>query len=647
VDPSQLFREALSNGKKPSYREFDLPLSAAEGRDLVKTRPAVLAGVWILSALYAGLFLDRGWVPHDEGMLGQNAERVLRGELPHRDFDESYTGGLNYAHAFAFRIFGVNLLSSRVVLLVGFLAFVPALFAIALRFLPLLGAGLLTLLSVAWSVPNYSASMPSWYVLFFATWGTLFLLRELDTGRKRWLLAAGACGGVSLLVIVVGLYIIAAALLYLAFREQVAAERGNFPRGRVSSAFPLFLTICCVGFAALLALLFRSRLTPSEVAYLAVPTLAVTAVLVWRTWTRRRGGSRERFRALWQLVFPFLLGALTPVILFILVYVISDAVDDLYRGLYVLPLRQIGVAKRHFPPLTTLVAAVPFGLLLAVADRISRRSGRVLTWTLVVLLGLLLLASRTDSVYRGVWDSARALPVVAALVGVSRIARGLQTGTMAAREQQELYLVLVMTALWSIVQFPFAAPIYFCYVAPFVALSLAAIVRAAPGVYYRPILTFYLVFALLRLNPGYISSLGVRFVPYRPLGRLELERGRLRVPLGDRRDYEDLMTAIQTRARGPYIYAAPDCPEVYFLSGRRNPTGVVFDFLRVPLGTKALLTLLEKKRINAVVENQTPDFSPLLSEDQRTALEQRFPRSQTIGRFVLRWRDSTSSSGEK
>jgi hypothetical protein len=119
------------------------------------------------------------------------------------------------------------------------------------------------------------------------------------------------------------------------------------------------------------------------------------------------------------------------------------------------------------------------------------------------------------------------------------------------------------------------------------------------------------------------------------------------VPLGDRRDYEELMTAIETRARGTYLYAAPDCPEVYFLSGRRNPTGVVFDFLRVPLGTEALLALLEKKRINAVVENQTPGFCPLLSEEQKAALERRFPRPQTIGRFVLRWRDPASSSGEK
>jgi hypothetical protein len=99
--------------------------------------------VWLLSALYLGANLNRGWVDHDEGTLGQSAERVLNGELPHRDFDDPYTGGLAYIDAHIFRLFGINLLSLRLLLFGVFLAWVPAVYAIAREFLtPLPAAGL-------------------------------------------------------------------------------------------------------------------------------------------------------------------------------------------------------------------------------------------------------------------------------------------------------------------------------------------------------------------------------------------------------------------------------------------------------------------------------------------------------------------------
>src|SRR6266478_5548255 len=62
---------------------------------------------------YAAWNLDRGWVAHDDGALAQSAERVLHGEMPHRDFDETYSGLLDYMHAGAFALFGTRLLSLR------------------------------------------------------------------------------------------------------------------------------------------------------------------------------------------------------------------------------------------------------------------------------------------------------------------------------------------------------------------------------------------------------------------------------------------------------------------------------------------------------------------------------------------------------
>ena len=68
-----------------------------------------LGAAWTLSAALGAHYLKRGWVPWDAGALGQSAERVLHGQLPHRDFDEIYTGGLSFLHALAFWLFGTKL----------------------------------------------------------------------------------------------------------------------------------------------------------------------------------------------------------------------------------------------------------------------------------------------------------------------------------------------------------------------------------------------------------------------------------------------------------------------------------------------------------------------------------------------------------
>src|SRR4051812_32907625 len=169
------------------------------------------------AAAYVAWHLNRGWVPLDEGSLAHAAQRVLLGELPHRDFDDVYTGGLAYLDAAAFRLFGTTLWSMRLMLFAVFLAWVPAVFYIASRMVrPLMAAGI-TLLAVVWSLPNYPAPMPSWYNLFFATFVIAALLRFLEDERYRWLFAAGVAGGLSFLGKVVGLYYVAGVLLFLVY----------------------------------------------------------------------------------------------------------------------------------------------------------------------------------------------------------------------------------------------------------------------------------------------------------------------------------------------------------------------------------------------------------------------------------------------
>ncbi len=594
--------------------------------------------IWLLSGVYLARFADRGWVPHDEGMLAQNAERTLQGELPHRDFDESYTGGLTFLHALAFRCFGTNLFSLRLVLFTFFLAFVPALYSVALRFLRPVAAGVVTLCAIAWSVPNYFASMPSWYVLFFATFGMLAILREVDTGRRRWLFIAGLCGGFSLLVIAVGLYFVAAGLLFLAFREQATAEDVRGVR-RGLSAFFLLQFIFCLAFDLLVFFLVRSHLEPMEFLHFVAPSLAVTGLLLWRSWKEGGGPFPARLLALLRLTLPFGLGVLVPVLFFILAYFVQSALPDLYRGIFVLPRRQVEVARVFLPPLGAIRAAVPYALLLGFSRWIPRRRVWIVTLLVGGVLAVALLVSRSESVYSAIWQSARSLAVVATFLGCWKLAGSLKSRSLSPVRQQELFLLISVTAIVSLMQFPFPTPIYFCYVAPLVTLCLVAITNRDASAPHFGVLVFYFAFALVRMNPGYIFTLGSRYSLYKPLALLDQERASLRVPERERDEYEALVASIQRRSEGPFIFAAPDCPEVYFLSERRNPTGIIFDFLRPPIPPLELLRLLDEKRVKVVVINRSPGFSRRHPRLLAAALESPFPHSEEIGRFVVRWRD--------
>ena len=96
----------------------------------------VLALLMLAASLaYLVPFVPRGWVPHDEGMLGQSAERVMRGELPHVDYQEPYTGGLSWLYAATFHVSGVDLLHIRWLLFAGAAAATLLTYSILRRFL--------------------------------------------------------------------------------------------------------------------------------------------------------------------------------------------------------------------------------------------------------------------------------------------------------------------------------------------------------------------------------------------------------------------------------------------------------------------------------------------------------------------------------
>ena len=613
-----------------------------------KSRPEadwrlLLLGVLILSAVYVAWHLGRGWVAHDEGTLGQSAERLLQGQLPHRDFDEIYTGGLTYLNAAAFRVLGTNLFSLRVVLFVVFLAWVPAVFYVASRLVKPLAAAGVTLLCVAWSLPNYTAPLPSWYNLFLTVFGVAALFRWLEDRRARWIVVAGVAAGLSFLVKVIGLYFVAGVLLFAVFQAHEESRRTAGAPARRAPAYSTFATLSLLCFVAALFMVVRHGLHPAEVIQFVLPGTVVAAFLIRNEWVNPAGDSRARFTALARLLVPFLLGVAVPVAFFLVPFVRGHALEPLFNGVFLLSSKRFGSAAYRMISPWSMLGLVPFALLALYGRKMAARFTRYHALALAALFTAWLVTSASAPlVYRIVWYALRALPPVLTFIGVLVLARPRAGDADAPLRRSQVLLLLGVTAVFTLVQFPFSAPIYFCYVAPLVVLTAAALYRyAAPMASAVPALTtvFLIAFAVLRVNTSLLFGMGVLYQPYPRTLPLEMPRGGLSVPDYDANMYNAAVMVLHRYARGGYTWASPDCPEIYFLSGLQNPTRTLFDFFDDPAGRDArILGALEQHGVTAVVLNRAPQFSANLTDAFVSEIERRYPLGADVGKFQIRWR---------
>ena len=601
--------------------------------------------VWVLTVAYAAFELKRGWIPHDDGAFAQSAERVLNGELPHRDFDDTYTGGLAFADALAFHAFGVNLASLRFVLFGFFVVWIPVVYYVASRFAGAYASAGLTLLAAAWSIPNYSAAVPSWYNLFFAIFGTAALLRYIDTGTRRWLFVAGICAGLSIVVKIIGLYFVAAAILFFAYREQ-------FPHSNPSSGFRTLnriyraaIVVGTVAIAFILANMIVRNPGSHGLVYFLLPPCALMTVLVSRELSSDRVRTDCRFTAFFKMLVPFAAGTMIPVVIFLIPYMRSGAVRALVHGVFILPAKRFESATMGPPNLNMMETLIPISLLLCLAYCCGKK-GRIIGGVVLgIYLGIVLhFSANTVWAYRAGWFSiATAIPLVTAVaaiyLGVPRFSRILDSD-----RQQRLMLLFSVLAMTSLVQFPFSAPIYFCYAAPVLILAAAGLFGFIPGtprIALGALMIFYLLFVIWRITPSFVNDMGYAASSDFQTEELSLPRGgQLRISPIEAQMYEELIPLIRQHTVGDFTYAGPDCAEIYFLAGLKNPTRTLFDSFDDPAGrTLRIQKAIEAHHITVLTFNERPGFAGKINQDLEQLVKTDFPYSRQVGNFRVRWRE--------
>ncbi|MBW3535268.1 MAG: glycosyltransferase family 39 protein [Gemmatimonadetes bacterium] len=621
---------------------------------------ALAFGLVAAALAYTLSLVDLGWIPHDDGMLAHAAGRVLDGELPHRDFDDPYTGGQALLHAWAFAVLGERLLALRLVLFAALAGTVPVIYWIARRFAGRTVAALGTALAVAWSVPTHPLALPSWYNLFLAILGVGALLRFQDTGRRRWLAAAGACAGVSILVKVVGLYFLAAAFLYLVFLDQeeatvAAPHAGDSAPTRRGGVHRAFVTAGLLTFLLALWALPGDARSPSTLLWLFAPPASLVGLILHREWTRvARVAAAVRTRRLVGRGLMISAAAAVPVALFLLPYLVSGSLGAVVEGVLLAPGRRLAAFLKPPPPAATALPLALVAVLVAWARR-SRRADRGIALALAAPLAVVAAgAGALPLLYRAGWWLLYPMAPVVVLLGAARMAAGddsprgsveadVSRGVAASRA--DLFLLLAATAMVGLVVFPTYVAHYVFYSAPLVVLAVLATVAPldrAPRAALSVLLIFHLVFAGLWVHRSEVWRMGDRHNRHPPAERLAMPRGGIRVTPGEAEAYGRLVAALESLEVGPYIWATPDAAEVYFLAGLENPTRTFYDFLdpdfyEDPQGRRDRLErVLERHDVGAVVVKRSPALvSPPVSTALREMLVARYPRAAEIGPFVI------------
>jgi hypothetical protein len=341
---------------------------------------------------------------------------------------------------------------------------------------------------------------------------------------------------------------------------------------------------------------------------------------------------------------PFAAGFALPLVIFLVPYVRAHAIAALLNGIFILPAKRITGAYMAPPEIGTILAVLGVIAILAVGARL-RGVGRLVLTAGVAAVSLFLLISSVNHgwTYRIAWHSAYWMIPPLAISGVMHLRRGEAAEKLGSSEhRQQLFLLLSMTALCGLVQFPFAGPVYFCYVAPLAILAAVAMLRDFPGIprlLLAVLFLYYLLFVVFRATPTFIYDMGQHYERDFETQTLDLPRaGNLRVDGDHVQIYKELIPLVQKHAGTGEIYAAPDCPEVYFLAGYKNPTRVLFDFFDDPAGrTERILKMIDTRPIRVVVIDLDPGFSGEIPDELHDALVERFPAEDRVGHFEVRW----------
>ena len=488
-----------------------------------------LALVCVFNAALLWFFHDRYWYPTDDGFYAHIADRLRSGEVLNRDIQDIHPGYIHFLHALAFQLFGLDLVSLRYPMIAA--AFVQAIVVFVLlqeRGLLLAIAG--GLATNALGIVQFMSPNANWYCMALAVVLVWWLMAR-PHGPTRLVGAGVILGTLTLFRHLTGIWV-AMAVIVLAL-----LERSSDARGRQLVLMRLQIAIML---AAVVGYLYWNPDTePGGVIFMGVWPVAVLGWILFKGRTRNRDVATA--------VGLLFVGTLIPIIPFVLYHLAHGSLGVLVHDLVVVASGELDLGfygKGWY-------GALPLaGFYQATSSFDFVRIVNGLYWTI--------------------------LPAVSAVNG-ALVVRALRKHADART------LTLPMIAVFfAMVALLFEGPLYLYYT---VGLSLIGamwlLAWTAPAMRGLSVATAVALSAVgVTFHAGQTRErtpvqilAGDRVTRFADLVDCGLPRCSLKVSAWDRTTYGDLVNVIETHtAPDDFILALPNDAELYFLTGRRNPT---------------------------------------------------------------------------
>ncbi|MGH3076811.1 MAG: hypothetical protein ACRDPZ_01355 [Gaiellaceae bacterium] len=309
-------------------------------------------------------------------------------------------------------------------------------------------------------------------------------------------------------------------------------------------------------------------------------------------------------------------------------------------GVVIAPRSRYEFSSLSGPAPVTLLRAAPIVALFVVRAHVPVKWRRLLDVAAGTLMILLVVTATTGLSYAILWGTTRALaPFVVVLGAVAILRRGRSDTALPA---QLVLSVVLVGGFATLVQFPFAGPVYFCYAAPLVLLvAIAGLRRMGLDARFLPplVLVALAVFGVRQLDHQSVLTLGTEYVADPHTAILDEDRASIRVLPRAQREYARITELVGQHLRGDTLFAGPDAAEMYFLTQTRNPTRSIMDFLDTSDSTKGrrLIRLLQTATVSVVVLNRAPEQSAPLAPPTVTRIRSMYKHGERVGHFEVRW----------
>ena len=219
-----------------------------------------------------------------------------------------------------------------------------------------------------------------------------------------------------------------------------------------------------------------------------------------------------------------LAGAAVPILILVAVYVREDAIAAWIHGTFEMPKQRMQFATAPFPAVSSIIFTLPLVVLLfpGMVGKLLNADSEGPILALTTMVCTILMAIQSTSIgFAATFQSFRQLGPFLVIGNLAPIIR--MGDRLRAPAKQQMFLATAVAFFASLIQFPFARPIYFFYAAPLfviVALMTTQVQAWVPQRTLVVVVAFLLLFSCSRfdtplpnisMQPGYQFRRGIAF----------------------------------------------------------------------------------------------------------------------------------------